>query len=68
MTQRNSALISEDDLKEWLDYDQRPKIEQWLSDNGIPFQLCRGRIVTTLQAINNGLIGLQQQSNTFEFE
>lgn len=63
----NQALLSEDDLKEWLGYDQRVKIEQWLSENGIPFQLCRNRIVTTVQAVNNGLIGMNQETKGFEF-
>lgn len=63
----NPSLISEEDLKEWLGFEHRQKIQKWLSDRGIPYQLARGRIVTTIQAINAGLIGVAQQSEGFEF-
>lgn len=65
--QLNQSLISEEDLKNWLGYASRQKVEQWLSDRGIPFEMSRGQIVTTIQAINAGLIGAQQQESGFEF-
>ncbi len=66
--QINVSLIREDDLKAWLGYDQRAKIEKWLSDRGIPFELSRGHIVTTIHAINAGLIGANDSGSGFEFE
>lgn len=66
--QLNQSLVSEDDLKAWLGYDQRSKIERWLSERGIPFEVSRERIVTTVQAINAGMIGAQQQDSGFEFD
>lgn len=68
MLKHNPALVNEDDLRAWLGYDQRAKIERWLSDRGIPFEVSRDRIVTTVQAINTAMIGAQQQDAGFEFE
>lgn len=66
--QLNQALVSEDDLRIWLGYEQRAKIEKWLSDRGIPFEISRDRVVTIIQAINSGLINANQQNAGFEFE
>lgn len=64
---KRSDLIDEDDLKVWLGYEQRQKIAQWLSERGIPYQTAKGRIVTTIQAINAGMIGAKRQVSGFEF-
>lgn len=66
----NQSLIRQEDLAAWLGYDQnsRAKIESWLSNRGIPFQISRDRIVTTIQAVNAGLIGEKQQDSGFEFD
>lgn len=63
----SAQLLSEDDLKKWLGYEQRQKIEQWLSDNGIPYQTAKGRVVTTIQAVNAGLLRIKQEDSGFEF-
>lgn len=68
MLKHNPALVNEDDLRAWLGYEQRAKIEQWLSDRGIPFEISRDRVVTTMQAINKGLIGAEAQEAGFDFE
>lgn len=63
-----SQLLSEEDLKKWLGYEQRVKLEQWLSANGIVYQVAKdNKIVTTIQAVNTGLIGAKQKDAGFEF-
>lgn len=63
-----SQLLREEDLKEWLGYEQRVKLEQWLSANGIVYQVAKdNKIVTTIQAVNTGLIGAKQKDSGFEF-
>lgn len=53
-----SALITEDQLKAWTGYEQRPKIEAWLRDNKIPFTHGKGNtLITTTDAVNKSLIG-----------
>lgn len=64
----NQSLIRQEDLAEWLGYDQKAAIEKWLSERGVPFEICRGKIVTTLNAINAGLIGAEQKDAGFEFK
>ncbi len=63
----NPLLINETDLAKWLGYDQGAKIEQWLSDRGIPFDRSRGHVVTTIHAINSSLIGARDKDSGFEF-
>lgn len=63
----NQSLINQDDLAHWLGYDQKSKIEQWLSERGVPFEVSRGRIITTIQAVNAVLIDAKKDTG-FEFE
>lgn len=53
-----SALLTEDELKEWTGYEQRKKLEEWLRENKIKFTYAKGRkIVTTQEAIDRALGG-----------
>lgn len=63
----NQLLVREDDLKRWLGYDHPSKVKDWLSERGIPFEESRGKIVTTIHAINAALIGADQKQSGFEF-
>ncbi len=63
----NAELINEDDLKAWLGYTHVPQIEVWLRSRGIPFDYCRGKLVTTASAINGHLIREEKAAEGFQF-
>lgn len=49
-------LINQDELMTWLEIWQRPKLETWLKDNGVPYYHVPGGVIcTTAEAINEGL-------------
>lgn len=53
-----SALLNEDDLKNWTGFEQRKKLEDFLRLNKISFTYGKGnRIVTTQGAIDRALNG-----------
>lgn len=66
----NQSLVRQEDLARWLGYSEKSKtyIANWLSKRGIPYQDGKDGIVTTIQAINAGLIGDKQQDSGFEFD
>jgi len=52
-----SSLIAEEQLKEWLGYDSRAKIQKLLKEKRIPYiEGKEGRICTTIEAINSQLL------------
>ena len=63
----NQSLLNEEDLKAWLGYEQRAAVERWLSERGIQYDKSQDKIVTTVQAVNNALIGITDDSKGFEF-
>ena len=68
---RHPALIKEADLMEWLGYSRRGDLETFLVSHKMPFAYGRGgRIVTTIDAINQPLIGRQTeiQAGAIEFD
>ena len=45
-------LLNEDDLKEWLNYERRADIENWLLSHRVTWRCAKGgRIVTTRSAV-----------------
>lgn len=49
-------LLSEEQLKEWVNYERKGHLEQWLREHGVRFWYGRGgRICTTLNAIEMAL-------------
>lgn len=60
------ALLSEDELLDWLGYSQRGKLEERLRQLGVPIIYGRGnRICTTLDALNAAL-GVQPAAERVE--
>lgn len=54
----NNQLLSQDDLMEWSRAKTRPALERWLNSSRIAFTLdAKRRVVTTLSAVNSGLLG-----------
>lgn len=65
---KNAALVNEEDLRAWLGYEQQQKIIDWLKQRHIPFHFSRGRVVTTITAIDNFIVGADSQPPPgFEF-
>lgn len=55
----NKELLSQDELMEWSRAKTRPALERWLNSNRIAFTLdAKNKIVTTLSAINAGILGV----------
>lgn len=53
-----SALLNEDDLRNWTGFEQRKKLEDFLRANKISYTYGKGnKIVTTQGAIDRALIG-----------
>ncbi|MFZ3193743.1 MAG: hypothetical protein WA154_11140 [Moraxellaceae bacterium] len=49
----NVHLVSEDDLRAWLNYERQADIRVWLDKNGVWYTEGKGgRICTTVAAIN----------------
>ena len=63
----NSHLVAEPELLEWLGYERRADLERWLRSRGVPYDTGRGgRIVTTVEAVNQGLIGADAEPVEFD--
>lgn len=57
------ALITQPALMEWAGIKQKTALVKWMMKNRIPFFFGRnGEVVTTYAAINQPLIGNEQQS------
>lgn len=62
----NSNLVTEEDLKGWLGFEQRATLEKWLKEKKIAFDYGKGgRIVTTVQALNEARA--KQAANADDF-
>lgn len=71
----NPSLVNEWSIRLWVAKDekeaksiQRAKIKEFLSEQGVVFFEQNGRICTTIQAINNALIGIGADNERFDFE
>lgn len=63
----HTHLIAEPQLLEWLGYERRADLERWLQARGVPYDHGRGgRIVTTTEAVNQGLIGADAEPVEFD--
>jgi len=57
----NHELLSQEDLMEWSRAKTRPALERWLNINRIPYTLdTKNHVVTTLRAINGGILGFAE--------
>jgi len=57
-----NGLISQDQLKDWVDVKSKLKLEKWLNKNRIPFTFnAKGHVITTLQAVNNSVMNLSME-------
>ena len=58
LNQMSPELVSEKDLKAWLDYKNPGDVEKWCKNNRVPYAYGKGgTICTTVSAINNALFG-----------
>lgn len=64
---KSAALVNESDLREWLGYKQQQQIINWLKARQIPFDLSRGRVVTTASAIDDYFAQQHEPEKGFEF-
>lgn len=59
-----SGPVTQERLKEWLDYERPGDLQKWLEKNGIKYWLGKaGRICTTEEAINESLLSGQHRTN-----
>lgn len=64
-------LVTEAQLMEWLGYQRRADVEEFLRGQGVPILYGRGgRLCTTLEAINKTVLGeeIRQRLEAIEFE
>jgi hypothetical protein len=65
----NVQLVSEDDLRAWLDYERQADIRAWLDKNGVWYLEGKGgRICTTVEAINAARAKAANSASFDEFE
>lgn len=63
------ALVTQDDLSEWLGYKQRADIERVLKEHRIKYIVGRGgRIATTIDKINEAMSTSATAVTEIEFE
>lgn len=64
----NVNLVSEDDLRAWLNYERQADIKTWLDEKGIWYLMGKGgRICTTVAAINAARAANAASFDEFEF-
>lgn len=60
----NNHLVTEDQLKAWLGYSQRSRIQRWLVEHGVKHSYGHnGRICVTLSDLSN-----KNNTHSIEFE
>ncbi|MEN6549383.1 MAG: hypothetical protein ABFE07_25335 [Armatimonadia bacterium] len=65
----NAHLVSEDDLRAWLQYERQADIKAWLDDKGVWYVTGKGgRICTTVEAINDARARAANAASFDEFE
>lgn len=64
---KSAALVNESDLREWLGYKQQQQIINWLKARQIPFDLSRGKVVTTASAIDGYFAQQHEPEQGFQF-
>ena len=68
MIQPNQHLLSEPDLMNWLGCKRRAALEKYLREHGVRVIYGPGgRICTTLEAVNEALVGRKAAGDEIEF-
>ncbi len=64
----NPPLITEDQLKAWLDFKNRADVEKWLKARRIPYDYGRGGAICTTAAAIEGYFTGKKSAGGFEFK